>query len=162
MPVVITITNEPAPLSSDNIYNYSEYDRILKNVCKNEYEVFYSGQNKGRLDYQLINAIQNDELFKVYYRPKKNMPYTYLGFTYSSNIIQYRTLPINVDTNTEQRLQIHLIINTISVPISVPINNISGSGKYKKDVLIHAGLRDVNDNSIIQHNKNTNIGFYYY
>ena len=86
------------------------------------------------------------------------MPYTYLGFTYSSNIIQYRTLPINVDTNTEQRLQIHLIINNIE-NISVPINNISGSGKYKKDVLIHSGLRDINDNLIIKHNGNISIDF---
>ena len=59
------------------------------------------------------------------------MSYTYLGFTYNSNIIQYRTLPINVDTNTEQRLQIHLIINNIE-NISVPIINISGSGKFFK------------------------------
>ena len=45
MPVIITITNEPTTVnSSDNkVYNYSEYDRILKNVCKTEYEVFYSG-----------------------------------------------------------------------------------------------------------------------
>lgn len=162
MPVIITITNEPTTVdSSDTVYNYSEYDRILKNVCSTEYEVFYSGQNKGRLDYQLINAIQNHELFKVYYRSKKSMPYIYLGVTDSSNIIQYRTLPINVDTNTEQRLQIHLIINNIENR-HVPIHNISGSGKYKKDVLIHAGLRDINDNSVIPHNKNTNIGFYYY
>ena len=162
MPVIITITCEPTWIdSSDKIYDYSEYDRILKNVCKDEYEVFYSGQNKGRIDYQLINAIQNDELFKVYYRPKKSMPYIYLGVTDSSNIIQYRTLPINVDTNIEQRLQIHLIINNIK-NISVPTHSFSGSGKYKKDILIHAGLRDVNDNSIIEHNKNTNIGFYYY
>ena len=162
MPVIITITNEPITVnSSDTVYNYSEYDRILKNVCSTEYEVFYSGQNKGRLDYQLINAIQNHELFKVYYRSKKNMPYIYLGVTDSSNIIQYRTLPINIDTNTEQRLQIHLIINNIENR-PVPIHNISGSGKYKKDVLIHAGLRDINDNSITPHNKNTNIGFYYY
>ena len=160
MPVIITITNEPTTIdSSDKVYNY--LDRILKNVCKPEYEVFYSGQNKGRIDYQLIYAIEKGDLFNVYYRPKKSMPYTYLGSTYNSNIIQYRTLPINVDTNTEERLQIHLRINNIE-NISVPINNISGSGKYKKDVLIHAGLRDVNDNSIIEHNKNTNIGFYYY
>ena len=64
MPIIITITNEPTILdSSDKVYNYFEYDRILKNVCKSEYEVFYSGQNKGRLDYQLTNAIQNNELF---------------------------------------------------------------------------------------------------
>ena len=48
MPVIITITNEPTTVDSyDTVYNYSEYDRILKNVYKNEYEVFYSGQNKG-------------------------------------------------------------------------------------------------------------------
>lgn len=156
MPVIITITNKPTTIDgSGKVYNYSEYDRILKNVCKTEYEVFYSGQNQGRMDDELINAIQNDELFKVYYRPKTSIPYTYLGFTYNSNIIQYRTLPKNVDTNTEQRLQIHLLINNIE-NISVPDNNnFRGSGRYKKDVFIHAGL-DIN------HKPNTNIGFYYY
>jgi len=162
MPVIITITNKPTTVDGSNkIYTYDEYDRILKNVCNNEYEVFYSGQNKGLLDYQLINAIENQELFKIYYRPKKSMQYTYLGFTYTSNIIQYRTLPINTETNTSQRLQIHLIVRNIE-NISVPINNIRGSGRYKKDVLVHAGLRDIYDNSIIEHIKNTNIGFYYY
>tara|TARA_B100000886_G_C20077550_1_gene348495 strand:- start:47 stop:538 length:492 start_codon:yes stop_codon:yes gene_type:complete len=160
MPCILCLTNELVTVDSSN-YNYHEYDRVLKNLSKEEYEVFYSGQNKGALDYQLIDAIQKKELFKVYYRPKKSIPYTYLGFTHSSNIIQYRSVPVNVDTNTEQRLQIHLIISNIE-NISVPINNISGSGKYKKDVLIHAGLRDVNDNSIIQHNGNISIGFYYY
>jgi hypothetical protein len=162
MPVIITITNEPTTVdSSERVYNYCEYDRILKNVCKNEYEVFYSGQNKGIIDYQLINAIENNELFKVYYRPKKSMPYKYLGFTYTLSIIQYRKLPINVETNSNQRLQIHLIINDIENSL-VPINNFMGSGKYKKDVLVQAGLRDVNNNSIVEHNMNTNIGFYYY
>lgn len=31
------------------------------------------------------------------------MSYKYLGFTNSSDVVQYRTLPINVDTNSEQR-----------------------------------------------------------
>jgi len=162
MPIIITMTNEPTPVDgSGKVYDYSNFDRILENVCKPEYEVFYTGQRMGRLDYQLINAIQNDELFIVYYRPKKSIPYKYLGSTYSSNIIQYRTLPINIDTNTEQQLQIHLIINNIENS-SVPINNFHGPGRYKKDVLVHAGLRDVTGNPIIQHNTNTNIGFYYY
>jgi hypothetical protein len=54
-------------------------------------------------------------------------------------------------------LFIQNILNT-----TVPLNNFIGSGKYKKDVLVHVGLRDTNNNIIIQHNKNTNIGFYYY
>ena len=162
MPVVITITNEMTTIDGSGIsYNYFEYDRILKNVCKTEYEVFYSGQNKGRLDHQLIDAIQNNELFKVYYRPKKRMAYTYLGFTYSSDVIKYRIRPINIDTTTDERLQIHLVIKDIA-NITVPTCSNSSNGRFKKDVLIHAGLRDADDNSIMPHNKNTNIGFYYY
>ena len=117
MPVIITITNEPTTIdSSDKVYNYSEYDRILKNVCKTEYEVFYSGQNKGRIDYQLINAVDNGELFKVYYRPKKSIPYTYLGFTYSSNIIQYRIIPINNELVIVLVLDIYFLIWLIIHP----------------------------------------------
>jgi hypothetical protein len=164
MPVIITMTSEPITVAAGGIiYNYTENDRILKNISKNEYEVFYSGQNYGRLDDQLVTAVENQELFQVFYRGKKNTPYTYLGYTYNSNIIQYRTLPLNVHTNAEQRLQIHLIINDNDIEnITVPIHTISGSGKYKKDILIHTGLRDANNNSIIEHNKNTSIGFYYY
>mgnify|MGYP005654738291 CR=1 FL=1 len=162
MPVIITITNDSSLIdNSEIVYNYSEYDRVLKNVFKDEYEVFYSGQNKGIIDYQLTNAIQNNDLFKVYYREKKNIPYKYLGFTYISNICQDRKIPININSNPNERLQIHLVINNI-YNIAVPEHNIIGSGKFKKDVLIHSGLRDINDNSIIPHNRNTNIGFYYY
>ena len=64
-------------------------------------------------------------------------------------------------TNKNERLQIHLIINN-PVNISIPINAFTGSGKFKKDVLVHAGLRDRDNESIIQHNRNTNLGFYYY
>ena len=70
MPIIITITNEITAVdNSTKIYNYS--DKILKNICKNEYEIFYSGQNKGILDKDLIYAIHNKELFKVYFRKKK-------------------------------------------------------------------------------------------
>ena len=161
MPIIITITNEPINFDGSLIYNYSDYDRILKNIFKNEYEVFYSGQNRGKMDYQLINAIENNDLFKIYYRPKKSMSYTYLGYTINSSIIQYRKVPLNTNTSTEERLQIHLVVKNIENCL-IPTNNFSGSGKYKKDLLVHAGLRDQNDNSILQHNKNTNIGFYYY
>ena len=160
MPVIITITNEPISVEG-KIYDYSKYDRILKNVCKDEYEVFYSGQNKGIYDHQLIDAIENDELVKVYYRPKKNMSYTYLGYTNNTDIIQYRKLPINVGTKSKERLQIHLIIDKI-INKSIPENEFTGTGKFKKDVLVHAGLRDINNKSIIPHNRNTTLGFYYY
>ena len=61
----------------------------------------------------------------------------------------------------EERLKISLIIKTISNTL-VPENSFTGTGKYKKDVLVHAGLRDLDNNSIIPHNRNTNLGYYYY
>ena len=160
MPVIITVTSEPTTVdNSDRIYDYR--DKILKNVCKNIYEVYYSGQNLGRDDRNLIKAITNNEMFKVYYRPKKKMPFTYLGDTNNIDIIQYRTLPVNINTNDDQRLKIHLIINNITNS-SVPTNNFTGSGKFKKDIFVHAGLRNTNNSSIIQHKRNTNLGFYCY
>lgn len=42
MPCVICITNQSVTVGSSD-YNYNEYDRILKNINKKEYEVFYSG-----------------------------------------------------------------------------------------------------------------------
>ena len=162
MPIIITITNELTTVDgSGHIYNYAEYDRILKNIITNEYEVFYSGQNKGRLDYQIENSIINSEIFKIYYRPKKSMPYTYLGETSTVDIVQYRTLDKGINNTSNQRLQIHLIVNNITNSI-VPVNNFIGSGRFKKDVLIHSGLRNINNESIIPHNRNTNIGFYSY
>lgn len=47
MPVIITITNKPTSVEFGGpIYDYAEYDRILKNICTNEHEIFYSGQKK--------------------------------------------------------------------------------------------------------------------
>lgn len=160
MPIILTITNEIITVDG-KIYNYAEYDRILKNIHKNEYEVFYSGQNKGKIDHQLIEAIRNNDIFKIYYRKNKKKPYKFLGETNIVDIIQYRQVPVNSDTQVHERLQIHMVVSNIS-NVDIPVNNFIGSGKFKKDILVHAGLRDTENNSLIQHNRNTNIGFYYY
>ena len=39
---------------------------ILKNIFTGDYEVYYSGQRKGRMDYKLLNAVNNDDIFYVY------------------------------------------------------------------------------------------------
>ena len=162
MPVIITMTNENISVDgTSQIYDYSKYDRVLKNIHNNEYEVMYSGQNKGLMDNQLIKAIGNNDIFKIYYRNKKNKPFNYLGYTDNVNIIQYRKLPIKENTSINERLQIHLIINNI-YNYTIPQNNILGNGKFKKDVLIHSGLRDKQGKSLISHNRNTCLGFYYY
>ena len=160
MPIILTITNEIITVDG-KIYNYAKYDRILKNIHKNEYEVFYSGQNKGKIDHQLIEAIRNNDIFKIYYRKNKKKPYKFLGETNIVDIIQYRQVPVNSDTQVHERLQIHMVVSNIS-NVDIPVNNFIGSGKFKKDILVHAGLRDTENNSLIQHNRNTNIGFYYY
>ena len=52
--MVITITLDRNVLDG---YTYDYKDRILKNIHKNIYEIFYSGQTHGRKDYELLNAI---------------------------------------------------------------------------------------------------------
>ena len=160
MPIIITITNEITAVdNSTKIYNYS--DKILKNICKNEYEIFYSGQNKGILDKDLIYAIHNKELFKDYFRKKKSVPYQYLGCTFNTQILESRKKPLNQDTIINERLKIKLIVKNIDYA-KVQENNFKGTGRYKKDVLVHAGLRNSNNKVIFKHNQNTNLGFYYY
>ena len=153
MPVIITITYQP--------YNYHFFDRILHNIFIDEYEVFYSGQNKGELDYQLINCVNNNERIDIYYRDKSNKPFIYLGVANNTNIIQNRQVPIGEDSQINDRLKLHMIVRNFNNTV-VPSNNFNGSGKYKKDVLVHSGLLNNNGDVIIPHNKNTNIGFYYY
>lgn len=46
--------------------------------------------------------------------------------------------------------------------ILVPHMKFIGSGKYKKDIFVHSGLRTERGSILIPHNKNTNLGFYYY
>lgn len=162
MPIVITITNEPTTVDGTGIlYDYSGYDRILHNIINNDYEIFYSGQNQGRMDQQLIQSIINQETFKIYYREKTGVSYTYLGDTNVVDIIQYRRLPVGIRASQDEKLQLHMVVNDIHNTL-VPTNNFTGSGKFKKDILVHSGLRNTNDDIIIEHNKNTNIGFYYY
>ena len=51
MTTIITITSEEILTIYNNFYDYSGEDRILKNIINGDCEVFYSGQNQGRLDY---------------------------------------------------------------------------------------------------------------
>ena len=163
MPIIITITNGHAmnDETGQPVYDYSGYDRLLHNIFDNEYEVFYSGQNKGQLDWQLTHCYENNELFKIYYRHQTSIPYTYLGETTRVQILQERQVAPGITATLNEKLHLHLIVRNIhNVP--VPVNNFTGSGKFKKDILVHAGLRTINNEIIIDHNKNTNIGFYYY
>ena len=161
MTVIITITSEPVKVDGTNKkYDYSTCDMIVHDMIDDIYNVFYSGQNQGRLDHQLLTALDNTEYFKIYYR-KKTSPYTYLGATNNVRIKQDRTVEVGKNSTQDERLQLHMCVSNIE-NIKVPENKFTGPGRYKKDILVHSGLRDIHNNIIIGHNKNTNIGFYYY
>jgi hypothetical protein len=84
MTTIITITAEEVGTIDSKFYDYSGEDRILKNIISDDYEVFYSGQNQGRLDYQLIDSVNSSSTFRVYYRKKT----TYLLYFWVALIIQ--------------------------------------------------------------------------
>jgi hypothetical protein len=152
MTTIITITAEEVGTIDSKFYDYSGEDRILKNIISDDYEVFYSGQNQGRLDYQLIDSVNSSSTFRVYYRKKRNLPFIFLGSTNYSSIVKERVIAKSINALPNERLQIRLVI---------PINNISntqidtqfeGVGKYKKSVLQHS---EFNTTGV-----NINLGFY--
>lgn len=103
METIITITTDINVLN-----DYSNQDRILKNIITGNYEVFYSGQNQGRLDYQLIDAVNSLSTFRVYYRSKNNSPFIFLGNTNYSSIVNERVIAKGINTLPNERLQIKL------------------------------------------------------
>jgi hypothetical protein len=152
MTTLITITAAPVTtLGSDN-YDYTGEDRILHNIMTNDYEVFYSGQNQGNADNKLLESVEEQSIFRIYYRKQPNTTFTYLGKTNVSSIIHERIVPNGTNTLPNERLQIRLVILAADV-VNQQINtNFEGIGKYKKSVLEHSNF--------IINGKNLNIGFY--
>ena len=158
MPVIITMTNDEVHQRG---YSYLYNDRILYNIFTKEFEVFYSGQNQGRKDHLLLNAIANNDTFKIYYRQKKNMSFVYLGETEMVEVTQNRKAPIGINCRDEEKLHLHMTVRNIEDEV-VPHMNFTGSGKYKKDIFVHSGLLTEQGAMLISHTNNTNLGFYYY
>jgi len=146
METIITITTD-----INNLNDYSIQDRILKNIITGDYEVFYSGQNQGRLDYQLVNAVNSLSTFRVYYRSKNNLPFIFLGYTNYSRIVNERTIAKGIDTLPNERLQIKLIIPEANIINILVVADSEGVGCYKKAILDHSGFST---------NVNINLGFY--
>jgi len=153
MITIITITAEPTSVLGD-VYDYSDGvdgDRILQNIISNDYEIFYSGQNQGGMDHQLISSVEEQSEFRVYYRRRIKIPFTYLGSTTNSSIIRERIIQKGVNSAPNERLQIRLVIpqnNVINQLIETQFEN---GAKYKKAILQHSNFNI---------NQNTNIGFY--
>jgi len=152
MTTIISITSYPIATLGDDKYDYTGEDRILHNIITNDYEVFYSGQNQGNADIKLIETIEEQSTFRIYYRKQPNTPFTYLGSTNISSIIHERTIPNGIDSNPTERLQIRLVILAENI-VNEQINTeFVGIGKYKKSILQHSNFT-IN-------NKNLSTGFY--
>ena len=150
MTTIITITVKPITVLGDG-YDYTEGDRILQNIISGEYEIIYSGQNQGMEDYKLINSVEEQSPFRIYYRTYINTPFIYLGSTTISTIIHRRLVSTGINSIPNQRLQIKLIILPNNI-INQEIETLFiGSGKFKKAILQHSNFNI---------NQNTNIGFY--
>ena len=151
MTTIITITAEEIGTIHNNFYDYSGEDRILKNIISGGYEVFYSGQNQGRLDYQLVDAVNSSSSFRVYYRKKNNSSFMFLGSTNYSSIVKERTIAKRINSLPNERLQIRLVIPHSNISETKIDTKFEGVGKYKKAILQHSGF-DID--------VNINLGFY--
>ena len=140
MAVIITITSNKT-IVSNQIYDYSGEDRMLQNIITGDYEIFYSGQNQGRFDDELIESVQSSSLFRIYYRKKNTEPFIFIGSTNKSSIIHERIVNKGVNSSPKERLQIRLVIPSNDVQ-HIKINtHYKGSGKYKKAVLEHSNFK---------------------
>ena len=151
MTTIITITIAEIGIIDNNFYDYSGEDKILKNIISGDYEVFYSGQNQGRLDYQLIDAVNSSSTFRVYYRRKSNSSFMFLGSTNCSSIVKERTIVKGINSLPNERLQIRLVIPLGNVKETKIDTEFEGVGKFKKAILQHSGF-DID--------VNINLGFY--
>ena len=151
MTAIICITAEEIGTIDGNFYDYSGEDRILQNIFSGDFEVFYSGQNQGRKDYQLIDAVNSLSTFRVYYRRKKDVPFTFLGSTIYSSIVKERIVGKGVNALPTERLQIRLVIPFVNIEYIQIHAHFEGVGRYKKSVLQHSNFPT---------NKNVNDGFY--
>ena len=145
MTTIITITAEPTDIAG-HVYDYS--DRILRNIMTGDYEIFYSGQNKGVMDYQLTDSVDDHSVFRVYYRRDSNRPFIYLGSTTNSSIIHERIIQKGLPATHHERLQIRLLIHKNDVINRIIDTTFEGSGKYKKAILQHSDF-NIRQNLII-------------
>jgi len=135
MVVVLFINGSVSKFDETYVYDYTEDDKVLENQITKDYVVIYSGQRMGRKDYQLCDAIKNSDTFKIYYRKKTNTPFTYLGSTNFSEIIQERQNQVGTSAESNQRLKITLKIPAKNIVKRVVETHHTGIGMFKKPIL---------------------------
>ena len=143
METIITFTGSKRKINNRH-YDYSCEDRMV-NTPNGDLELYYSGQNQGRLDHQLVESVNASSTFIIYGRENGNSPFTFLGETNDSIIVNERTIPKGINAQPNERLQIKLVIPFADIRETKVISKFEGFGKYKKAVLKHSGFDTVTD-----------------
>jgi len=143
MKVIITFTCRPVFIDGHE-YNYTS-DGLFIDHITGEVNVYYSGQNQGRDDHQLLTGIENQASFEVYFRDNSSTPFIYAGNTTISSVVRPRIIETGKDTSTHERLCIKLSIHKF---INLPLSTTG-----KQAVFQHAGLD-------LSKPRNIQVGFY--
>ena len=113
--------------------------------------ILYKGQDTGRNDKHLLEAIANHHRFKVYSRKKNTDSFKYVGLSTEVSVHTRRA--------DGQHLVIRLVIRNV-VNEDVP-RHVDGYCKYRVDALVHAGVMDQQRNWRIKvYNENLVNGFF--
>ena len=115
-------------------------DTILHDIVKGTYEVFLSGQDCGREDKLITEAIQNKEMVKIYYRVSKTEDFIYLGSTTEGSVIKERTKGVGEKTRNDERLYVKFKIYKPCVVNRKLKSEFEGYCKYKKEVMKENGI----------------------
>ena len=113
--------------------------------------ILFEGQDTGRNDKHLLEAIANHHPFKVYSRKKNTGSFKYVGLS--------TEVSVHTPRADGQHLVIRLVIRNV-VNEDVP-QQVDGYCKYKVDALVHAGVMDRQRNWRIKvYNENLLNGFF--
>lgn len=126
-------------------------------------KMFYSGQAMGMYDHTLVDAVNRELEFTVYFRSKNNIPFSWVGMTKSVKIIRHRQCQKNTYAAKDERLLLELTFtrfNDPSGPMTKVMEVFSYDGRYKFDVFYSLNAIDRLGNQICPFNRNKNLGFY--
>lgn len=133
MVVIITIT--------------SKNEFVYKDKVDNSKIINYVGQRSGKRDYILKKGIQNNEMFKIYYRKRNGRPFVFIGESRDVSIVRERTKELGKKGEDNELLEIKIKLEVIVNRIINPVD----STQFKKGVFL--------ENEIPQ-NTNIQCGIY--
>lgn len=118
MVVIITIT--------------SVNEFVYKDKIDNTNIVNFVGQRFGKRDYILKKGIQNNEVFKIYYRKRNYKPYVFVGESSNVSVVRERTKQVGKKAEDNELLEIKIQLGEVVNRVVNPV----GDTQYKKGVFL--------------------------